>query len=57
MAKAKKKAETQAEQSARFVRAAVEAGVDESGATFDRALRRIVPKKPKRTATGNARRK
>lgn len=45
MAKAKKKAETQAEQSARFVRAAVEAGVDESGRDFTRALRKLVPKK------------
>ena len=48
MAKAKKKAETQAEQSARFVQKAREAQVDESGKAFERALRKIVPKTPRR---------
>jgi hypothetical protein len=45
MAKAKKKAETQAEQSERFMRDAKKAEVDESGKAFERALRKIVPKK------------
>jgi hypothetical protein len=44
MAKAKRKA-SQEEQSARFVQKAREAEVDESGKTFERALRKIVPKK------------
>ena len=45
MAKAKKKAKSksQAEQSERFRRAAVEAGVDTSGRDFERALDKILP--------------
>jgi hypothetical protein len=47
MAKAKKKSKpkpkTQAEQSERFKRAAVEAGVDMSGRAFERALDKILP--------------
>jgi len=47
MAKAKRKA-SQEEQSARFVQKAREAEVDESGKAFDRALRKIAPKKQPR---------
>jgi hypothetical protein len=47
MAKAKKtaKPKTQAEQSERFLRAAEEAGADKSGKEFERALKKIIPKK------------
>ena len=48
MAKAKKKTKpkSQAEQSERFIRAAIEAGVDKSGRDFERALDKLlVPKK------------
>lgn len=44
MAKAKRKA-SQEEQSARFVRVAVEAGVDESGKDFVRVFKKIVRSK------------
>jgi hypothetical protein len=45
MAQAKKKAKpkSQAEQSERFRRAAIEAGVDKSGREFERALDKILP--------------
>jgi hypothetical protein len=44
--KARKKAESQKEQSARFISAAIEAGMDNDAAKkFDRAFKKIVPKK------------
>lgn len=39
--KAAKTAETQKEQSARFIKAAREAGIDETGNTFERAMSRL----------------
>lgn len=36
---------TQEEQSARFIEAAREIGVDESGKEFERALSKVIPKK------------
>lgn len=46
MAKAKKKKESQAEQSERFRRAAEEAGADKSGKLFERAFKKVI--RPKR---------
>lgn len=43
----KKAAEDQKEQSARFIEAAREFGVDESGKEFQRALNKITRAKPK----------
>lgn len=40
----KRKKLSQSEQSARFREAAREAEVDESGKTFERALKRVVPR-------------
>ena len=55
MAKAKRKA-SQEEQSARFVVAAREAGVDETGKGFDRAFKKLIPpKKGKRASTKDPR--
>jgi hypothetical protein len=50
MAKAKKKSKpkSQAEQSERFIRAAVEAGGDSSGKEFERAFKKVVPAKKAR---------
>jgi hypothetical protein len=45
MAKAKKKKESQAEQSERFRRAAEEVGADKDGKVFERAFRKIARKK------------
>lgn len=43
--KAKKPKETQEEQSARFIETARAIGVDESGKSFEKAIREIVPSK------------
>jgi hypothetical protein len=43
--KKKSKPKSQAEQSERFLRAAQEVGADKSGKQFERALRKIVPRK------------
>lgn len=48
MAKAKKKKESQAEQSDRFLRAAEEAGADKSGKVFERAFKKVLSGKLKR---------
>jgi hypothetical protein len=47
MAKAKKtaKPKSQVEQSERFLRAAKQAGADETGKQFEHALKRIIPLK------------
>ena len=45
MGKAKKKAAPKESQSERFKRAAIEAGVDETGKTFERAFDRVIKKK------------
>lgn len=45
MAKAKKRAETQPEQSARFIEAAKKAQADESGKQFERAFKKVVRSK------------
>jgi hypothetical protein len=47
MAKAKKKAAPKESQSERFIRAAIEAGVDGSGKKFERAFRKVVSKRSK----------
>jgi len=44
MAKAKKKSAPKESQSERFIRAATEAGVDETGKDFERAFNKIIPK-------------
>ena len=42
MAKAKKKAAPKESQSERFIRAAIDAGVDEAGKSFERAFKKVV---------------
>jgi hypothetical protein len=41
----KSAAEKQKEQSARFIKAARELGVDESGKEFEKAVRKLLPRK------------
>ena len=56
MAKAKKAGKTEQTQKERFIRAAIEAGVDKSGKDFERAFKKVVPrKKAKPTATRSRR--
>jgi hypothetical protein len=45
MAKAKKKTAPKEEQSERFIRAAIEAGVDTTGRQFERAFKKVVGQK------------
>jgi hypothetical protein len=45
------KAEKQEEQSARFIKAARELGVDEAGREFDRAMSKIIGKRPVKPST------
>ena len=44
---------TDPKQSARFIKAAKELGLDQSGEAFERAMDQIVPKKPKGSNYGD----
>jgi hypothetical protein len=50
---AKKKSESDAEQSARFLEAAKKAEVDESGRMFQRAFKSVLKKKRAKTRKGS----
>ncbi|MDB6105304.1 MAG: hypothetical protein JWO52_5303 [Gammaproteobacteria bacterium] len=55
MAKAKKKAAPKESQSERFIRAAIEAGVDETGKKFERVFKKIAKPSGHRSRPGGKR--
>lgn len=52
MPKKKEPSKDEKPQSQRFIDAARESGADESGDEFERAFKKVVPKKPKRRESG-----